>query len=65
MSLPIECEGDVKVRQMLEQIRALQWTPTAHQMAFMRACIAGCLPQIYGDDWEANRERVLREWNAI
>jgi len=61
-SYEIECNGDVIVRNMKECLQTLRWKPTDEQMEFIMACIAGCLPLIYGDDWEAHQDRVLKEW---
>jgi hypothetical protein len=56
------CKGDLKVREIFRLLDGLGVVRTDDQVSFHWAIVAALLPKIYGSEWPAEAERVLREW---
>jgi hypothetical protein len=66
VELDVQSEGDKRLRKIQYLLDALllplpgKWRRSEHQRKFHDAYIIACLPQIYGDEWEANQQRLLK-----
>ena len=62
----IESSGDKRIRELrdaLSQLDQLGFMRSSHQREFHEAFIGACLPQIYGEDFDRNLVKILRENN--
>jgi len=60
----IESSGDKRIRELrdaLSQLDHLGFMRSSHQREFHEAFIGACLPQIYGEDFDRNLVKILRE----
>lgn len=60
----IESSGDKRIkalREALLQLDELGYRRSSHQREFHEAFIGACLPQIYGEDFDRNLVKILRE----
>lgn len=56
------CEGDRRLKALNEALDGYPgWKRSQAQRMFHTAFTNAILPQIYGDEWDVNEERVLRE----
>jgi hypothetical protein len=62
----VESSGDKRIRALreaLSQLDELGFRRSSHQREFHEAFIGACLPQIYGEDFDRNLVKILRENN--
>jgi hypothetical protein len=62
----VESSGDKRIRglrEALSQLDELGFRRSSHQREFHEAFIGACLPQIYGEDFDRNLVKILRENN--
>ena len=60
----VESSGDKRIRALREalyQLDELGFRRSSHQREFHEAFIGSCLPQIYGEDFDRNLVKILRE----
>ena len=60
----IESSGDKRIRELrgaLSQLDQMGFLRSSHQREFHEAFIGACLPQIYGEDFDRNLVKILRE----
>lgn len=53
------CGGDLRLKKIRERLDSLKMARSADQFEFHELFIKLCLPQIYGADFEPNRQRLM------
>jgi hypothetical protein len=56
------CRGDQKVREIRRLLDAQGYSRSDEQIEFHNQQLVALLPQIYGDEWSHESERVLKEF---
>ena len=56
--------GDLRVKRIFKTLDSFGWKRSPDQKTFHRNFMIACLPQIYREEWDQHKRRVLKEFDA-
>lgn len=59
-----QIDGDTRLQAFNETLDSFRWARTSAQVMFHEMFTSACLPKMYGPGWDANAERVMKEYGV-